>query len=206
MAELITNGDFANGDTGWTLTGGASVVTEKLEIDTVAGTATQASIFSVGATYSVSVGITFNGPWLDGDVDIYNGSGSDQLIGTIDETSGADTYVFSFTATSSDGAIYINVWAPGDTRKTYLDDISVTQTAAAATGGGGPRRRIRKTAIINGKEIQVASYEEAVRLFQHFNKTEEKPEKKRIQYRVITPKPRFAVKPKVSKVKLRVKQ
>ena len=72
-------------------------------------------------------------------------------------------------------------------------EFSFTPVEATASGGGGPRRKVRKTAVIDGKEIQVSSYEEAVRLFQHFNKTEEVPVKKRIQYKVYTPKPRFVV-------------
>ena len=40
MAELITNGDFADGDTGWTLTGSAAVITtEDLRFPDEAGTA-----------------------------------------------------------------------------------------------------------------------------------------------------------------------
>jgi len=207
VAELITNGDFADGDTGWTLTGGASVVSEKLTINTDAGTATQDSIFSAGATYSVSVAVTYNLISLEGDVDIYNGSGSDQLIGTISDGSSADTYVFSFTAASSDGAIYIECATPGEGYINYLDDISVTQTGAAvSTGGGGPRRKIRRTAIIDGKEIQVSSFEEAQRLFQHFNKTTTKPTKKSLRFKVIPKTGKFKVGPKQSRFKVTPKK
>ena len=208
MAELITNGDFASGDTGWTLTGaGTSVAAEKLRISTSAGTITQITIFDAGATYSVSVGVTFNGLQLEGELNVYNGSGSDQLIGTIPEASSADTYEFSVAATASDGAIYITSAAPGDGQITYLDDISVTQTSAApATGGGGPRRKIRRTAIIDGKEIQVSSFEEAQRLFQHFNKTNSKPTKKSLRFKVIPKTGKFKVGPKQSRFKVSPKK
>jgi len=210
MAELITNGDFAAGDTGWTLTGSAAVITtEDLRFPDAVGTAAQASIFSTGATYSVSIYATGLAGAVNtkAEINVYNGSSSEQLIGTIPDNSSSDTYTFSVTATSSDGAIYITSGDPGEGNFNFVDDVSVTQTAAAAaTGGGGPRRKIRRTAIIDGKEIQVSSFEEAQRLFQHFNKTTSKPTKKSLRFKVIPKTGKFKVGPKQSRFKVTPKK
>ena len=197
MAELITNGDFASGDTGWTLTGSATVVSEEMRFQTSSGTIKQVSIFSAGATYSVSVDARGALGNTESSINIYNGSGSTQLIGSISDGTSSGTFVFEFTASASDGALYITSSTPGEGSVTYLDDISVTQTgAAAATGGGGPRRKVRRTAIIDGKEIQVSSFEEAQRLFQHFKKTKEAPTKKALRFKVIQKASKFKISPK----------
>src|SRR5210317_2581390 len=110
MAELITNGDFSSGDTGWTLTGSADTSSESiwatlagmsqpyLYFGVAAATAKQDSIFTEGSTYTVS----FTGVYLNGTISIYNGSGKDQLIAQITETSTVN-YSVEITAEASDG-------------------------------------------------------------------------------------------------------
>jgi len=55
------------------------------------------------------------------------------------------------------------------------------ETTAAGGGGGYRKRKQRQFANIDGKLVEVASYAEAVKLYQHINKTKKKPKKRRIK-------------------------
>lgn len=137
--EKITNGSFAT-SSDWILTGSAAIglnaagiiagfSANYLTFGVAAGTAKQDSVFTAGNTYTVTLkGSNFNVPT----VEIYNGSGEDQLIGAITGITTID-YSWEFTATSSDGAFYVKSSEGGDGSAAAIDDISVLETSASST-------------------------------------------------------------------------
>lgn len=161
--ELVINGDFETPNGGeWILTGSAST-TDPFSPNTLAfghgvGTTTQNTIFENGTTYNISFDVvsTFN---LGNDVGLYNGSGKDELIGTIPSDTPAQTYNFVFSATSetSDGALFIDkLQSAGDpvfSPYLVLDNISIKAYVDAPPAANSCRADITHWNPPNGAPV-----------------------------------------------------
>jgi hypothetical protein len=67
-----------------------------------------------------------------------------------------------------------------------LGIITSTVPVVPKTGAGSTRKRRRRRQFVNidGNLVEVASYKEALKLFQHLNKTKEPLKKRRIRLKV----------------------
>lgn len=129
--ELVTNGDFSNGTTGWSVTGGSggshAVVSGELEVtSTGAGVLVSSPITTVvGKTYALSVAArngTYSGATI-GPATTTNATPSPLV--TINSTTQA-AYRLVFTATQT--TTYISIRFPTTTAGTaYFDNISVRE-------------------------------------------------------------------------------
>ena len=145
QTELLTNGDFSNGDTNWALTGGSVVSGE-------AAFATTASAGNAWDTQLVQGGLTFTNAQeytisFDARADaarnitlaIQNfGAWTDQFRQDFSLTTTMATYTKTFNAASSNGNVQIGFLMAGFgvTDGVYYDNVSLTTNAAASCSDG----------------------------------------------------------------------
>ena len=105
----------------WILTGDVYIAGEQLNFQIQPSTVKQNNIFEVGNTYFVSFIVYFTdlGPVADQTMYIYNGSGKDELIGTVSSALGTEvfheiSFVGEATSGTSEGAIVIEFVPLGD--------------------------------------------------------------------------------------------
>ena len=132
--ELVTNGDFSNGTTGWTINGAnvtQSVVSGELQVSRTTSPGSSAQSFSVvaGKTYrAVAVGRVISGASTGG-LTFRDGAGvTSNILGqfsTVTTTSTANLAAW-FTATST-GTVWIHVTAANGTGTVGYDNISVRE-------------------------------------------------------------------------------
>ena len=133
--ELVTNGDFSNGTTDWTVSAGTiSVDNGRLKIDSVSGTtAEQTATAIIGKTYKVTYDFTL-GTATSGAVIITGGN-----YPTLDAPEGTNT--FYSVATSTSFRVRPRLGATGTM---FVDNVSVKQVdrdnvpRIDYTGGGCP--------------------------------------------------------------------
>jgi chitinase len=143
QTNLLTNGDFATGNTsGWTCSSGDTVVTSPTYDGAsyaLAGTPTDSDYAQCSQVVSVqpSSSYTLSG-WVEGDY-VYLGDSGTGTTDTDDWTPSATTWTelsTSFTTGSSTTSvtIYVNGWYAEPTF--YADDLELTGPAGSGGGGG----------------------------------------------------------------------
>lgn len=145
QTELLTNGDFTNGDANWAFTGGSVVNGEAAFATTAsAGNAwdTQLVQGSLAFTNAQQYTITF-----DARADAARsitlaiqdvGAWSDQFRQDFSLTTNMTTYTATFNATSTNSNVQIGFLMAGFgvTDGVYYDDVSLTTNAAASCSDG----------------------------------------------------------------------
>jgi len=115
--ELVTNGDFANGTTGWTVGNGWNVTNNRLNIDTDDGSESfrQLSILEVGKTYVLTLDVS-----LDvGSIKFESNEGANFIITT------SDTIISHTFVADSTAIIFRRNVSP---TRGYIDNISVKES------------------------------------------------------------------------------
>ena len=167
-SELVTNGDFSNGITGWTAAGSAtiSVVGGKLRIletTAVGAWAYQVITCVVGKTYKVS----FNFESVAGS--LYAAFVGTTVSGTqtyLASNLSATSYQFVFTATATTQYINVQPWAVAINREALFDNISVKEVigihATQSTTANKPILRLLSGRyyfdFVDGTDVLNATY------------------------------------------------
>jgi hypothetical protein len=146
QTELLTNGDFSNGDASWAFTGGGSVVSGEAAFATTAsaGNAWDTQLVQGSLTFTNAQEYTIS---FDARADaarditlaIQNvGAWNDQFRQNFSLTTTMTSYTSTFNATSSNTNVQIGflMGGFGVTDGVYYDNVSLTTNAAASCSDG----------------------------------------------------------------------
>jgi len=146
QTELLTNGDFSNGDASWAFTGGGSVVSGEAAFATTAsaGNAWDTQLVQGSLTFTNAQEYTIS---FDARADaarditlaIQNvGAWNDQFRQNFSLTTTMTSYTATFNATSSNTNVQIGflMGGFGVTDGVYYDNVSLTTNAAASCSDG----------------------------------------------------------------------
>jgi len=125
--ELVVNGDFSNGTTGWTAQGSViSVVGDKLQVvvSVTSGYAWQELTTVAGKRYKCSVSITS----VSGSTAAISVGTSFSDVSLFTQTSIAEgVFTFTFVATTTTSFILLQPWTNGTGRTTQFDNVAVKE-------------------------------------------------------------------------------
>jgi len=133
-AELVTNGDFASNLNGWTVSGGVTWVSGRMQMVGSSGRRADQPISTIiGETYVVTVNYenTVNPTSSGAFAAIYTGlNATGTLLGQVNSQNGLDKnrFKFYFTAQTTTSYIYLSVGDTNDT--TFYDDVSIKRAAS----------------------------------------------------------------------------
>ncbi|MGB1393655.1 MAG: carbohydrate binding domain-containing protein [Flavobacteriaceae bacterium] len=145
QTELLTNGDFSNGDTSWALTGGSVVNGEAAFSSTAsAGNAWDTQLVQGSLTFTNAQQYTIS---FDARADVARnitlaiqnvGAWDDQFRQDFSLTTTMTTYTATFSAASSNGNVQIGFLMAGFgvTHGVYYDNVSLTTSAAPSCSDG----------------------------------------------------------------------
>ena len=145
QTELLTNGDFSNGDTNWALTGGSVVNGEAAFSSTASGgNAWDTQLVQGSLTFTNAQQYTIS---FDARADVARnitlaiqnvGAWDDQFRQDFSLTTTMTTYTATFSAASSNGNVQIGFLMAGFgvTHGVYYDNVSLTTSAAPSCSDG----------------------------------------------------------------------
>ena len=125
--ELITNGDFENGDTDWTVGSGWDIADEKATSDGTASNLDQSGAFLSGKTYKVTYDVL---DYVSGDIR-FRFTGTSNENGTLRTANG--TYTEYITLTNNQSVFRF----PSSAFEGSIDNVSVKEVTAYTTTDKG---------------------------------------------------------------------